>query len=67
MTPKFHKDGFITAQRKFKALSGRTSDMYARRIEELIPGAVVSHHKIDEKKLSVEVKFKLGSDNDGLE
>lgn len=57
----FHSTGVITAKKKFRSLSGRTSQMYADKIEKLIPNARVTAQRTG--KDSVVVKFEVKESN----
>lgn len=57
MDVTFHTNGFITAKKKFKALSGRSSKMYADKIGQVVPNAKIETHEI--KNDSVVVKFSI--------
>jgi hypothetical protein len=63
MEVTFHNSGLITAKRKFRSLSGRTSEMYAKKIEKIIPNAKVKFQQT--KNDSVVVKFEVKENING--
>jgi len=58
MDTVFHKNGLITAKKKFIALKGRTSKMYAEKIEQLIPSATITEHKTSGDLFIVKFELK---------
>lgn len=65
MDVTFHNDGLITAKKKFKALSGRNSSMYAEKIKKLIPEVDVKSQLI--RKDSIVIKFEVKENTNGIE
>lgn len=64
MDAVFHKNGLITAKKKFNSLAGRTSEMYAEKIKKVIPNAEIKRHEIVNDSVKVEFTIKEECEHD---
>jgi hypothetical protein len=58
MIATFHKNGTITARKKFKSLAGRTPKIYSNKILNVIPNAKIHEEKVKNNNI-IEINFSI--------